>query len=272
MLYLIPTPIGNIQDITFRALEILSTADILFCEDTRVAKRLLTLLSERFSFKYSIDKFYSLHSHNEDSFLKSIDIDIFKKSVVYLSDAGMPCISDPGAKLIQFAQEHDIEYEVLPGANAAVTAYAASGFIQKEFLFFGFLPHKAKERKLLLNDILNGSYNTILYEAPHRIRQLLNEIAILSPKRELFVQKEITKLHQKWYKDSALNLTKIFEKESTKGEWVVIIKGEKKEVSNITQSDIISLEIPKKQKAKLLSKISGKSIKEIYEQLVISDS
>jgi len=268
MLYLIPTPIGNIKDISLRALEIISQADILFCEDTRVTKKLLGILSEKFSLKHKIEKFYSLHSHNEQNVIDSLDVTIFEKNIVYLSDAGMPCISDPGVKLIQFAQEKGIKYEVLPGANAAVTAYAASGFEEKEFLFFGFLPHKVKERKILLQDILNGSYNTILYEAPHRIKQLLDEIALLSPKRELFVQKEISKLHQKWYKDSSYNLAKLFEKENLKGEWVVIVKGEKKEVSNITEDDILSLEIPKKQKAKLLSKINGKNIKEIYEQLV----
>ena len=271
MLYLIPTPIGNIQDITLRALEIIANADILFCEDTRVTKKLLSLLAEKFSLKYNIEKFYSLHSHNEESVLQNIDIKIFEKNVIYLSDAGMPCISDPGAKLIQFAQKHYIKYEILPGANAAVTAYAASGFEEKEFLFYGFLPHKAKDRKILLQEILNNGYNTILYEAPHRIKQLLDELAILSPKRELFIQKEISKLHQKWYKDSSKNLALLFEKENLKGEWVVIVKGEKKEISNIAEDDILSLKIPKKQKAKLLSKISGKSIKEIYEQLVASD-
>ena len=272
MLYLIPTPIGNIKDISLRALEILSQADILFCEDTRVTKKLLNILNEKFALRHKIEKFYSLHSHNEQSVIDSLDIKLFEKNIVYLSDAGMPCISDPGVKLIQFAQEQGIEYEVLPGANAAVTAYAASGFEEKEFLFFGFLPHKKKERETLLNDILHSGYNTILYEAPHRIKQLIEEIAALSPKRELFVQKEISKLHQKWYKNSAHILERLFEKENLKGEWVVIIKGEKKEVSNITEDDILSLKIPKKQKAKLLSKITGKSVKEIYEKLVISDS
>ncbi len=268
MLYLVPTPIGNIQDITLRALEIISNADMLFCEDTRVTKRLLSILTEKFSLKHNIKRFYSLHSHNEDSVIQNLDIKIFEKSVVYLSDAGMPCISDPGAKLIQFAQKHNIKYEVLPGANAAVTAYAASGFEEKEFLFYGFLPHKAKERKVILNTILNNGYNTILYEAPHRIKQLLDELALLSPTRELFVQKEISKLYQKWYKNSSKNLSHLFEKENLKGEWVVIIKGEKKETSNITEDDIFSLDIPKKQKAKLLSKITGKNIKEIYKSLI----
>ena len=268
MLYLIPTPIGNIKDITFRALEIISSADILFCEDTRVTKKLLAILSEKFSLEFNIEKFYSLHSHNEESVVQNLDIKIFEKNVVYLSDAGMPCISDPGVKLIQFAQKHNIKYDVLPGANAAITAYAASGFEEKEFLFYGFLPHKVKDRKILLNNILYSGYNTILYESPHRIKQLLDELSMLDPKRELFVQKEITKLYQKWYKNSSKNLALLFEKENLKGEWVVIIKGEKKETSNITEDDILSLEIPKKQKAKLLSKITGKNIKEIYKSLI----
>lgn len=268
MLYFIPTPIGNIQDISLRAVELLKNADIVFCEDTRVTKKLLMLLGEKFGFEHHIQRFYSLHSHNEESVIKNIEPEIFKKSVLYLSDAGMPCISDPGVKLIQYAQKNDIEYEVLPGANAAVTAYASSGFIEKEFFFFGFLPHKSNERKAILQNILNSGYNTILYEAPHRIKKLINDINEIDSDRELFVQKEISKLHQKWFKDSAKNLTKLFESENLKGEWVVIIKGIKLQTSIITKDDILTLQIPKKQKAKLLSKITGESVKEIYERMV----
>jgi 16S rRNA (cytidine1402-2'-O)-methyltransferase len=268
MLYFIPTPIGNIQDITLRSLELIESADIVFCEDTRVTKKLLALLDERYGLKHHIQKFYSLHSHNEESVIKNLDIEMFEKNVLYLSDAGMPCISDPGVKLIQYAQQNGIEYEVLPGANAAVAAYASSGFDEKEFLFFGFLPHKSNERKTILQDILGNGYNTILYEAPHRIKKLIDEINDIDSHRELFVQKEISKLHQKWFKDSAKNIAKLFENENLKGEWVVVIKANKLQTSIITKDDILSLQIPKKQKAKLLSKITGESVKEIYGRLV----
>ncbi len=268
MLYFVPTPIGNIQDISLRTVELLQNADILLCEDTRVTKKLLALLGEKFGLSHHVEKFYSLHSHNEESVIDKLDSEIFKKTVLYLSDAGMPCISDPGVKLIRYAQQNGIEYEVLPGANAAVTAYASSGFEEKEFLFFGFLPHKKTERKNSLQYILNSGYNTILYEAPHRIKKLISEIKDIDKDRVLFVQKEISKLHQKWFKQSAANIAKLFETQNLKGEWVVIIKGKKGQISNITKDDILALKIPKKQKAKLLNKITGRNIKDIYEELI----
>ncbi len=264
MLYFIPTPIGNLKDITKRAFELLESSDIIFCEDTRVTKKLLNLLEIEFKDK----EFISLHSHNEETLVSKIDINIFDKIVLYLSDAGMPCISDPGAKLVQFAQQNSIKYEVLPGSNAALTAYAASGFSQKEFLFYGFLPHKSKERNIELLQILNNGYNTIIYEAPHRIKKLIKQIAIIDKDRLVFAQKEISKLHQKWYKSDAKSLSQTLESENIKGEWVVVIKGIKKRVSNITKDDILLLDIPKKQKAKLLSKITGEEIKKIYNDLL----
>ncbi len=268
MLYFIPTPLGNIEDISKRSLKILEIADIAFCEDTRVTKKLLGIIRERFNTKINIKKFISLHSHNEKKVLQNFDKDIFLENVVYMSDAGMPCISDPGVFLVQFAQEHDINYEVLPGANAAVTSYASSGFEEKEFLFFGFLPHKGGERKLALNEVLNSSYNTILYEAPHRIKKLIDEIALTEPSRKLFVQKEISKIHQKWYKDNSKELSRLFNEENLKGEWVVIVKGKKKSNSVILEEDILNADISSKQKAKLLSKITNKTVKEWYNKLI----
>ena len=141
MLTLVPTPIGNLSDISKRAIEALNEADIVFCEDTRVTKKLLSLL------QIDLNKtFIAMHSHNENEIISKIDVSIFDKNVVYVSDAGMPGISDPGSKLIQFAQENNIKYDVIPGANALLTAFVASGF-EGEFTFFGFLPHKGKDRE-----------------------------------------------------------------------------------------------------------------------------
>ncbi len=271
MLYFIPTPLGNIEDISKRSLKILEVADIVFCEDTRVTKKLIALVKDRFGVQTDIKKFISLHSHNEKRILQKTDRDIFSQTVVYMSDAGMPCISDPGVFLVRFAQKHGIDYAVLPGANAAVTSYASSGFEEKEFLFFGFLPHKGRERKNALNEVLNSNYNTILYEAPHRIKKLIDEISLLEPGRELFVQKEISKIHQKWYKDSAKELSRLFNEENLKGEWVVIIKGKKKNNVVISKEDIMDAKMSNKEKAKLLSKITDKTTKEWYEKLRIEN-
>ncbi len=268
MLYFIPTPLGNIEDLTKRAIRYIQIADTVFCEDTRVAKRLLNIIKERFDIEISPKEFFSMHSHNEKRILQDLDKKIFEKTVIYMSDAGMPCISDPGVFLVQYAQENDIEYEVLPGANAAVTSYASSGFEEKEFLFYGFLPHKGNERKKALSEVLNSGYNTILYESPHRIQKLIQEIALLDSSRELFVQKEISKLYHKWYKNSAEKLNELFENENLKGEWVVTVRGKDKEDLSLSQNDILEADISPKQKAKLLSKISDKTTKEWYAELV----
>ena len=136
MVTFVPTPIGNIEDLTFRSLRTLQNAQIVFCEDSRVAKKLLSLLSQKFDTSFNIEKFIPLHSHNEDRVLSNIDKTIFEKNIVYMSDAGMPCISDPGTELVRFCRQNSIKYEILTGANAGLVAIAGSGFSDKEFLFF----------------------------------------------------------------------------------------------------------------------------------------
>jgi len=137
---LVPTPIGNIGDISLRAIEALSEADILLCEDTRVTKKLIHILKERYntSFKEN-QEFISLHSHNEKSFIEKLESSFFEQNIVYVSDAGMPGISDPGQMLVRYCIDNNIAYDVFPGANALLTAFVASGFIETQMLFFGFL-------------------------------------------------------------------------------------------------------------------------------------
>ena len=264
MLAFIPTPIGNLQDISTRSLEILTDADIIFCEDTRVSKKLLSLLN----IPYNEKKFISLHSHNEKDIIANLDISIFDKNIVYMSDAGMPSISDPGCLLVRFAQENDISYEVLPGANAALLAYVASGFCGSEFLFFGFLPHKGKERKAKLQDAIHSNFITIIYESPHRIQKLIDELADHIPDREIFIIKEATKLYEFKKRASSKEIKEAFDSIDKRGEWVVVIDREKKERGVITKEDILSLNIPKKEMAKLLAKLDGRSVKECYNELI----
>ncbi len=268
MLTFVPTPIGNLNDISFRALKALEEAEIIFCEDTRVSKKLLNLLKDKFNIFPKVQKYISLHSHNEDILISSIDKSIFEKSVIYISDAGMPAISDPGAKLINFCIKESIEYDVLAGANAVLLAYVMSGFLDKEFTFFGFLSNKGSKRSEELNYLLTHKFNTVLYEAPHRILKLINEIVSIDEDRELFLVKEITKLHQKSFRASAKNLKESLQDVNLKGEWCVVIKAKEKTLNQITKRDIINLDIPKKLKAKLLSKISGEDIKKCYNDLI----
>ena len=260
MLTLVPTPIGNLADISKRAIQALDNSDIIFCEDTRITKKLLNLLE----ISYSNKTFYSMHSHNENDIISKLDISIFDKNIVYVSDAGMPGISDPGSKLIQFAQKNNIKYDVFPGANAVLSAFVASGF-EGEFTFFGFLPHKGNERDKKLKEVINHDKIAIIYESPHRIEKLLNELKQEIPDRIVFFVKELTKLHQTFIKDEVKNINL----KNTKGEWVVVIdKTIKNDVLSLNYDDILSLKLHPKEKAKLLSKISSKSTKEIYNEII----
>lgn len=269
MLTLVPTPIGNIADISLRAIEALSQADVLLCEDTRVTKKLLHILKERYNTTFKENQtFLPLHSHNEKEFLSNIDSAMFEQNVVFVSDAGMPGISDPAQLLVKFAQENSIAYDVLPGANALLSAFVASGFAGTKMLFWGFLPHKGHERALSLQGALNSGYTTILYESVHRLEKLLEELQKESGERKIFVAKELTKKYQKYYFGTALEVKKQIGS-NLKGEWVVVIESSQMQSSSaITQNDILELDLPKKVQAKLISKITGENTKACYERLL----
>ncbi|RXJ91749.1 16S rRNA (cytidine(1402)-2'-O)-methyltransferase [Arcobacter sp. CECT 8983] len=268
MLTLVPTPIGNLDDISKRALTALMEAELIFCEDTRVTKKLLQLLSERENLEFNCKDFKSFHSHNENQVLKTLTPEDFNKNIVYVSDAGMPCVSDPGATLVQYCIDNNLDYDVLPGANAVLTAFAMSGFLNTEFTFFGFLAHKGKERNEKLTKVMQSSVLSILYESPHRLLKTLEEIKNIDENRTIFLAKEITKLHQKTYKDSALNIYEKFTKENIRGEWVIVIEPTETVGANLDVKDIENLDIAPKIKAKLIAKMTGKNTKEIYQQLL----
>ena len=268
MLTLVPTPIGNLEDISKRALDALLDAELIFCEDTRVTKKLLQLLSEKNNLEFNCKDFRSFHSHNEKQILTKLNPEDFNKNIVYVSDAGMPCVSDPGASLVQYCIENSLEYDVLPGANAVLTAFAMSGFLDTEFTFFGFLPHKGKERKEKLIKVMKNPTLSILYESPHRLLKTLEEIKNIDENRTIFLVKEISKLHQKTYKDSAKHIYKKFLTENIRGEWVIVIEPTKTVGSNLNIEDIENLDIAPKIKAKLIAKMTGKHTKEIYQQLL----
>ena len=270
MLTFVPTHIGNLGDISFRAIEVLKDAELILCEDTRVTKKLLSLLSSKFQIDFPLFEYISLHSHNEKAFLTQENIILLQqKKAVYVSDAGMPCVSDPGSFLVDFCLKNNISYDVVPGANALLTAYASSGFSGVSFTFYGFLPHKGTARSDMLEMIMNSQHTAILYESPHRLLKLLEELARSDEKRIIFVTKELTKKFQTRYKDTTKNILEKLSKEEILGEWVVVIEPKIKETSGIiTKADILELEIAPKQKAKLLSKLTGQNTKEIYNQLI----
>jgi 16S rRNA (cytidine1402-2'-O)-methyltransferase len=268
MLSLVPTPIGNISDISLRAMDTLSHADILLCEDTRITKKLLNLLKERHGLVTSDQQFIAIHSHNESKFLGTITPDFFEKNVVYVSDAGMPGISDPGQALVRYCIDHQIPYDVLPGANAVLTAFAASGFVATEMLFMGFLPHKGSDRSDALQRALYNGHTTVLYESPHRLGKLLDELQKEAPERSLFLCKELTKKFQRYVHGTASQISTALDGDF-RGEWVIVIEaGKFHNSSAITESDIMQLDLPKKSASKLIAKITGETPKACYQRLI----
>ena len=269
MLALVPTPIGNIGDISLRAIEVLSEADTLLCEDTRVTKKLIHILKERYSTVFKENQeFISLHSHNEQSFVEKLDPSFFEQNVVYASDAGMPGVSDPGQVLVRYCIDNGIEYDVLPGANALLTAFVASGFVETRMLFYGFLDHKGDSRAAGLQEALHNGFTTILYESPHRLEKLLQEIDKEEPTREMFLAKELTKRYQNYFSGTPKEILTTLDS-NYRGEWVVVIKASAAHSSSaISQSDVLELDLPKKVQAKLISKITGENTKACYQRLL----
>jgi 16S rRNA (cytidine1402-2'-O)-methyltransferase len=269
LLTLVPTPIGNIGDISLRAIEALSSADILLCEDTRVTKKLIHILKERYNTAFKEDQeFISLHSHNEQAFVEKLEPSFFEQNVVYASDAGMPGVSDPGQILVSYCLEHGLEYDVLPGANAVLTAFVASGFCETQMLFLGFLDHKGSSRSEGLQRALHSGYTTVLYESPHRLEKLLLELEKEAADREIFLAKELTKKYQRYLRGTPKEILQRLDG-NFRGEWVVVIKASAaKNSSAVSENDILALDIPKKVQAKLISKITGENTKVVYQRLL----
>ena len=271
MLTFVPTPIGNLEDITIRALRTLENAQIVLCEDTRVARRLFVLLQERHGMAASDPTFVSLHSHNEKAVLADLDPSMFSdKEVVYISDAGMPAISDPGAELAAWCRRNGVPYTVLPGPTAFATAYAASGFGDPRFIFYGFLPPKEKAREAVLTELMNERYPIILYEAPHRLVKLLESLEKIVPDRRIFAAKELTKKHEHYFEGKPGELKKEITGSLIKGEWVVIIDKKEANEEDIDARirEIRAMDLPPKKRAKMLAKITNETAGTWYDRLM----
>lgn len=218
-LYICPTPIGNLEDITLRTLRILKEVDIIACEDTRHSLRLLN--------HYEIKKpLTSYHEHNiKEKGPELIKKIIDGKNIAVISDAGMPGISDPGAHLIKLAIEEDILIEVLPGPSASITALVVSGLNTDKFVFEGFLPSKKRDRIKALENISKEKRTIIFYESPHRIINFLDDILSTLGNREIAVCREITKLHEEIFRGNVSAALKRFTDGDIKGEFVIILEG-----------------------------------------------
>jgi 16S rRNA (cytidine1402-2'-O)-methyltransferase len=220
LVQLVATPIGNLGDITFRAAEAIRQADVVACEDTRHSRRLLEHLGIR-------DKeLVALHDHNE-RFRAAALVERVKDGakLVYLSDAGMPGISDPGYRLVNAAHEAGVRVEVLPGPCAVVTALAGSGLPSDAFYFGGFLAVKSGRRTRELSESLDRRETSIFYESPHRLAGTLEILQTLAPDREICVARELTKRFETHHRGSAAELSGYFSAHPPKGEITLLIRG-----------------------------------------------
>ena len=263
MLYFVSTPIGNLEDISFRAVNVLRSCDVIACEDTRHSKILLD--------HYNINaKTIAYHKHNEQNSAQGI-IDLLNqgKSVAVISDAGMPVISDPGNILAKKLHENGIKYTIIPGANAGLSALVLSGFDANQFAFFGFLSEKNKELKKQLEDIKTFNGTKIIYSSKYNLNSDLKNIhSVLG--EDVAIVSEITKMHEQ-----VVFATLPFELNEPKGEFVIIVKNKPQENVEVTDElilaelNILLKSLPKNEAFKTLQQkynITKSYIYNLYEK------
>lgn len=271
-LYVCPTPIGNLEDITYRTLRVLNEVDLIAAEDTRHSIKLLN--------HFDISKpLTSYHEHNKDSkggYL--IDKLLDGENIAIISDAGMPGISDPGEDIIRQAIDNNIEIEVLPGATAFVTALVGSGIQTRKFAFEGFLDRDKKSRRTQLEDIKHEKRTIIFYESPHRLKDTLKDMLNILGNRNISINRELTKKYQEVIRDTIERCIEIFNEREVKGEFVLIVEGFEGEVEAINSYDeldereyvvkLIEEGMNKKDAIKKVCKERKLSKNEVYQQVL----
>lgn len=220
ILYIVGTPIGNLDDITIRAQVILKEVEAVICEDTRVASKLLKHLNIR-------KKLYSINQHSKTESLAYIVNLLKNNSLAYITDAGTPGLADPGGKLVSAAVRADIQVVPIPGPSALVSAISIAGINLQEFIFLGWPPHK-KGRQTFFNTVAESKQPVIFFESTHRIIKALLTIAELMPTRQLIVAREMTKKFETIYRGIAPEVINQLEQTSAKGEFVVIVDSSEK--------------------------------------------
>ena len=221
VLNIVPTPIGNLEDITLRSLDTLKNSDYILCEDTRVSKKLLN--------KYNIEvQLVSFHSFNEHKTVqKHINQILDGKAVSLISDAGTPSISDPGFLIVRESIKNNIEINCLPGATALIPAIVNSGLSSERFVFEGFLPSK-KGRNKRIKNLVEEKRSIVIYESPKRILRLLNDlVSFFGEGRNASISRELSKIYQENIRGTLKELYDEFENKNVKGEFVIVIDGKK---------------------------------------------
>ena len=271
-LYIVATPIGNLGDITKRAIEILQQVDLIAAEDTRRSKILL----EHFAISSEI---IAYHEHNENKLtpklIKYLDSG---KSIALISDAGTPLINDPGYKLVISAHDKDIKVIPIPGVSAVITGLSVSGIPCNKFIFEGYLPSKTISRKKYLKTLITESRTLVFYEAPHRISGLIDDMCIIfGSSRRIAIARELTKKHEQILQGtlSSIKLKIEIGEIKNKGEFVVLVEGKQENLicnSEILRINHILLEkLPPKDAIKLTAQITKKKKNDIYKLVVEND-
>jgi 16S rRNA (cytidine1402-2'-O)-methyltransferase len=268
-LYVVATPIGNLEDISYRAVRVLKEADLIACEDTRHTAKLLH--------HYGIDKpTVSYHEHNEAARAEELVAKLTAGlNVAQVSDAGMPGISDPGYRVVKLAIERGVPVVPIPGASAVVAALAASGLPTDSFQFLGFLPAKSGQRRTTLETLRHAEHTTVVYEAPHRIAETMKDLVeLVGTERPIVLARELTKVHEEFIRGSAAEILQRVQKHELKGEMTLLI-GKGAAQGQAAAKDIAQrlAEIMREQKLdenaalKVLAKEQGISKSEAYREL-----
>ena len=267
-LYVVATPIGNLEDITLRAIKTLKEVDLIAAEDTRHTLKLLNHLE--------ITKpMISYHRHNEEIRCENLIKELKEgKNIALVSDAGTPGICDPGEEIIKKCIEEDIKVIPLPGACAMINALIASGISTKEFSFLGFLPLNKKNRKEKIEEIKNSNKTIIIYEAPHKLKNTLNDLSAILEDRKIVLARELTKIHEEYIRGTINEL--IEKSENLKGEIVLIIEGnkikEENKLNNLTLEKHFEFYkkqgLDKKEIIKKIAKDRNVSKNEIYQYFI----
>jgi 16S rRNA (cytidine1402-2'-O)-methyltransferase len=267
-LYVVATPIGNLSDITLRALEVLAAADTIAAEDTRNTRHLLQ------HHGISDARLLALHQHNERGAAEKVIALLQQdKSVALVTDAGTPAVSDPGAVLVEAVRAAGFRVIPVPGASAAVAALSASGLSAPHFLFYGFLPNKSGARRTALQALAEHPYTLVFYEAPHRILECVEDLqAVLGNEREIVFAREITKLFESIYRcrlGEALAWLNS-DPNNQRGEFVLLVSGAPQETGAIDAETerilkLLLKDLPLKQAVQLAAQITGAGRNELYQ-------
>ena len=266
-LYVVGTPIGNLEDITFRAVRILQSVDLIAAEDTRHTGRLLQ------HFQITVPQI-SYHDHNQNSRIPELIEKLHQgKAIALVTDAGIPGISDPGYELVKACIEAGILVVPIPGASAVITALSAAGLPTDKFVFEGFLSAKGKERKERLEFIQSEPRTIIFYEAPHRLRQTLQDLAdALGSERQIVLARELTKLHEEFWRGDIHHAIAHYQHKEPQGEYTLVVAGIPPAKPQLSEAQLkaellqlISQGISRSQASRELAKVTSVSRRQLYQ-------